>query len=345
MSELNKVLKKVNEVSLFTEITKPVGYFDTGLPGLNYIISGDVHKGLPYGRICELFGNESNGKSTIAYSIISKAQESGALVMLIDTEGAFDQSQAMRCGIDIERLIYFEPKSIVELFKTVYRIIANLYTEQGSTVPLLIVWDSVAASSVLEEEKGEKAMDNNAAGQLARNMSNGLNKLVPSIMRNPVHLLCLNQTRMNLSGWKPVIDTPGGKSLKFYSSIRLQVSRTGDWKEDSQRKGILTEIMAVKNKIYRPFLKCSIPISYVNGAEREQSLVELAHSLGVMETVGGWIQYGEEKRRKAEWMESIKNDVSLQESLLLSIGEALKGTTTVVPEEASAIASEEDEDV
>lgn len=314
-------LKGLKGVKMFSELEKPVGFFDTGLAGLNYIISGSVSGGLPFGRMVEMFGKESCGKSTIGYSAISKAQQNKYIPYLLDTEGAFDESQADRCGIDPNTLIYDEPKNVDELFKKVYMVLNEVYNVKSSKTPMLIVWDSVAASSLLEDEK---SFDSGAAAQLARKISPHVNKIMPLIVANPVSFLCINQIRMNLSNFRPVEDTPGGKTIKFYASIRLDIRRKADWKDkDGNVLGINSEIKCVKNKITRPYLSTSVNIGYDCGVEPLSSLFDLGLLCGAIKQSGSRYVFNNESKYKVEWLHFMSNDIAVVKSMEDEINKCL----------------------
>ena len=329
-----ELLKGLKGISMFSDITKPSGYFDTGIVGLNYIISGNVNNGYPWGRMIELFGKESCGKSTLAYAAIAKAQKSESLVYLFDTEGAFDVSQAQRCNIDPDNLLYDEPKNIDELFKKLYNVLEEIYVKKKATVPMLIVWDSVAASSLIE---GEASFDSGAVAQLARKISPAVNKIMPSIIANPVTFLCVNQTRVNLAGFRPTEDTPGGRTIKFYSSVRLQINRKEDWLikgvSSDDKAGIVSNIKCVKNKISRPFLTTSVHIGYSDGVDEINSLYELAKEIDVFKTAGSYVKYNDENKRRDEWVDLLRNSDSFRNAVKQELNEKLAGSKAEVTSE------------
>lgn len=334
-------LKGLKGVKMFSEVDRPSGFFDTGLAGLNYIVSGDVNNGLPYGRMVELFGLESSGKSTIGYSIISQAQKAKAIPYLLDTEGAFDVSQAERCNVDPDLLIYDEPKNIDELFKKVYSVLNEVYNIKKSSTPMLIVWDSVAASSILENEK---SFESNAAAQLARKISPNVNRIMPMVINNPVTFLCINQIRMNLSGFRVTEDTPGGKTIKFYSSVRLDIRRKQDWKEkDGQLQGIVSQIRCVKNKIMRPFLSTMVNIGYEHGADAMSSLFDLALQCGAITQSGAYYKFGEESRHKADYFELLSTNEAYKAHFAGVVNNYLENASGKVEMAPEEIAEVEDE--
>jgi len=329
-----ELLKGLKGISMFSDITKPSGYFDTGIVGLNYIISGNVNNGYPWGRMIELFGKESCGKSTLAYAAIAKAQQSESLVYLFDTEGAFDVSQAQRCNIDPDNLLYDEPKNIDELFKKLYNVLEEIYVKKKATVPMLIVWDSVAASSLIE---GEASFDSGAVAQLARKISPAVNKIMPSIIANPVTFLCVNQTRVNLAGFRPTEDTPGGRTIKFYSSVRLQINRKEDWLikgvSSDDKAGIVSNIKCVKNKISRPFLTTSVHIGYSDGVDEINSLYELAKEVDIFKTAGAYVKYNDENKRRDDWVDLLRNNDSFRTTIKQDLNEKLAGSKAEVTSE------------
>jgi len=325
-------LKGVKDIHFFSDISKPVGFFDTGLAGLNYVISGSVNHGLPWGRMIELFGKESSGKSTIGYSAISQAQKIKAIPYLLDTEGAFDVSQAERCNIDPSALLYDEPKNIDELFKKVFIVLKEVYEVKKSTTPMLIVWDSVAASSLLEDEK---SFDGNAIAQLARKISPHVNKIMPLVIANPVTFLCINQIRINLSGFRPTEDTPGGKTIKFYSSIRLDIRKKADWKsKEGEDLGITSVIKCVKNKVSRPFLTTMVNIGYDCGVEPMSSLFDLGVTCGAFTQAGAYFKFKGEGKYKVDWLNLMAADDGFKKGVEMEVDQCLSGVSGT-PEEDS----------
>lgn len=334
---LENILKGVKGMNMFSDVTKPSGFFDTGIVGLNYIISGNVNNGYPYGRMIELFGKESCGKSTVAYAAISEAQRAGSLTYLFDTEGAFDISQAVRCGINPDNLLYDEPKNIDEMFKKLYNVLEEVYVKKKATVPMFVVWDSVAASSLIEDEA---SFDSGAVAQLARKISPAVNKIMPSIIANPVSFLCVNQTRINLAGFRPTEDTPGGKTIKFYASVRLQINRKEDWSikgaSPDDKVGIISNIKCVKNKISRPFLTTSVHIGYDNGVDKTSSLYELSKDLGIFTTAGAYVKYDNENKRRDDWVQLLRTDSSFEDKIKQELNNALSGVKAV-PEDVRVL--------
>jgi recombination protein RecA len=317
-----EALKGLKDIKMFSEINKPVGFFDTGLAGLNYIVSGSVSNGFPYGRMIELYGRESSGKSTIGYAAISQAQKEKSIPYLLDTEGAFDISQAERCGVDTDALLYDEPKNIDELFKKVYVVLNEVYNVKQSKTPMLVVWDSVAASSLLEDEK---SFDSNAIAQLARKISPHVNKIMPLVINNPVTFLCINQIRMNLSGFRVTEDTPGGKTIKFYSSVRLEIKKKSDWKsKDGKVIGIVSALRCVKNKIARPFLSTAVNIGYECGVEPVSSLFDLGVMCGAVVQNGAYYKWGEMNEHKIDYLEMLNSDAEFKKSFEKSVDEHLE---------------------
>lgn len=318
---------------MFSDATKPSGFFDTGIVGLNYIISGNVNNGYPWGRMTELFGKESCGKSTVAYAAISSAQKAGSLVYLFDTEGAFDISQAERCSIDPDNLLYDEPKSIDEMFKKIYNVLDEVYAKKRAEVPMLIVWDSVAASSLIEDEA---SFDNASVAQLARKLSPAVNKIMPSIIANPVAFLCVNQTRVNLAGFRPTEDTPGGKTIKFYSSVRLQINRKEDWiikgYGPDDKAGIVSSIKCVKNKLARPYLSTYIHIGFEGGVDNINSLYEISKDLGIFTTAGSYVKYNDENKRRDDWVNLLRTDSTFSEKVKQELSEKMSGVKVEVIE-------------
>lgn len=326
--ELNKMLTGISDASMFSDITKPTGWFNTGSIALNYIISGSVFGGFPFGRVVELYGPESSGKSTVGYSAIAEAQKLGYMTYLIDTENVFDSTQVQRCGIDPEKLIYTTPKNATTMFNTMYTVLNKVYITNKSDVPMLVVWDSVAASSLLD---GDKSFDNVAVGKLARIVSDHMNKILPLVSNNPVCLVCVNHTRNNLAGFRVVEDTPGGKAIKFYASVRVRISKKAslylpsktDGKDSKEEIGILSTVKCIKNKTFRPNLQTTVTINWANGVDSISSIYTLAKDLNVFKTAGAYVSYNNENKRKGDWVGLLEASSEFREQILKEIDAVL----------------------
>lgn len=322
--ELNKMLNGISDASMFSDITKPTGWFNTGSISLNYIISGSVFGGFPFGRVVELYGPESSGKSTVGYSTIANAQRAGYMTYLIDTENVFDTTQINRCGIDPAKLIYTTPKNATTMFNTLYTVLNKVYTINKSDIPMLVVWDSVAASSLLD---GDKSFDNVAVGKLARIVSDHMNKILPLVSNNPVCLVCVNHTRNNLSGFRVTEDTPGGKAIKFYASVRVRISKKAslylpsktDGKDSKEEIGILSTVKCIKNKTFRPNLQTTVTINWSNGVDAISSVYTLAKDLNVFTTAGSYVAYNGENKRKNEWIDLLGSSDEFRNQILKDI--------------------------
>jgi len=340
---ITDILSKVKNVSLFTDAVRDRGYIDTGIEGLNYIISGDVAKGIPYGRVVELYGNESNGKSSVGYSILAHAQRHNILPILLDAEGVFDNVQAERCGIDPSKLLYMESNSAERMFATLNQIII-----QNKTTPMIALCDSIAALGLHEElladeepivvngrkasEKAQidmlhKAYNSNQPGVLARKLSKVFNFITPALSSSNCALLCLNQARMNLSRFVPTIDTTGGKALKFYSSVRIQIEKIDVIKEKVNNTdvsvGIQTRLTSAKNKVYRPYLSFDLPILFKTGVDREGALFDFAKSFDIFKQCGAYYEFNDVKNHAKEWRELLRTDSELRDVIRTRLTETL----------------------
>lgn len=324
-----KGMEKLSDVSLFEDCTAPRGYIETGLPGFNYVTNGSCSEGLPYPRMIEIFGDPSHGKSTFGYYLLAQAQQQGCHTMLIDSEGVFDHKQITRNSIDPKKLIYVLPKSVMQIFYTMSKMLPILYPDEESMkTPLLILWDSVAASStgLLETKKvgkGEPEEIKAAPGEFARTMSRGLNLVVGPFNHYPVVLIGLNQTRLNLSGWKPTIDTPGGGSWKFYTSLRYQIKRREFIKEGSSKVGIVSDVLVAKNKMGPPGKICRIPIYYKDGVNALQATMEMAKDSGVFNQRGGYYEFDGTMKRMDEWNELYNTDEDFRKTVTAALTKRL----------------------
>lgn len=313
-----KRMEKLSDITLFDDCTAPRGYIATGLPGFNYITNESTKDGLPYPRMIELFGDPSHGKSTLGYYLLAQAQKQGCHTMLIDNEGAFDQKQIVRNGIDAKSLIYVLPRSVMQTFHTISQMLPILYPDKESEkYPLLILWDSIAAAStgVLEAKKGKEndpCEIKSAPGEFARNMSRGLNLVTGPFNHYPITLIGLNQTRINLSGWKPTVDTPGGNAWKFYTSLRYQIKRREFIKNGNTKIGILSDILVAKNKMAPPGKLCSIPIYYKTGVDALQATLEMAKNHDVFSQRGGYYELEGTLKRMDDWEALYRTDESFR---------------------------------
>ncbi len=243
--------------------------------------------GLPRGRIIEVFGPESSGKTTLALQVVAAAQKNGGVAAFVDAEHALDPVYARRLGVDIDELLISQPdtgEQALEITDTLVR---------SGAIDVLVV-DSVAALTPRAEIEGE--MGDNHVGLQARLMSQALRKLTGSISRSNCMVIFINQIRMKIGVmYGSPETTTGGNALKFYASVRLDIRRIGAIKDKEDIVGNQTRVKVVKNKMAPPFKQVEFDIMYGEGISKMGELVDLGVKAGVVDKSGSWFSYGSER--------------------------------------------------
>jgi recombination protein RecA len=243
--------------------------------------------GIPKGRIIEIYGPESSGKTTLTLHIAAECQKAGGTVAFIDAEHALDTNYAANLGVDIPNTLISQPDSGEQALE-----IADMLVRSGA-VDLLIV-DSVAALTPRAELEGD--MGDSHMGLQARLMSQALRKLTGSISRSNTTVVFINQLRMKIGVmFGNPETTTGGNALKFYASVRLDIRRTGAIKDGENVIGNRTKIKVVKNKVAPPFKEVEFDIMYGTGISQEGDLIDLASKEGIIEKAGAWYSYDNAK--------------------------------------------------
>src|SRR3954453_11359550 len=254
----------------------------TGALSLDLALGG---KGLPRGRIIELFGPESSGKTTIALHAIAQAQRDGGVAAFIDAEHALDPSWCKRLGVNIESLLVSQPGSAEEALQIAEMLIMSNAVD-------IIVIDSVAALVPRAEIEGE--IGDTHVGLQARLVSQALRKLTGGVSRSKCVLIFINQMREKIGVmFGSPETTPGGRALKFYSSCRIDVRRIGPVKEGDEVTGSRVKVKVVKNKVAPPFRVCEFDMMYNSGISREGDLMDLAMADKLIDKSGSWFNYGD----------------------------------------------------
>ena len=254
----------------------------TGALSLDLALGG---KGLPRGRIIELFGPESSGKTTIALQAVANAQRIGGVAAFIDAEHALDPSWCKRIGVNIESLLVSQPGSAEEALQIAEMLVLSNAVD-------IIVIDSVAALVPRAEIEGE--IGDTFVGVQARLMSQALRKLTGGVSRSKCVLIFINQIREKIGVmFGSPETTPGGRALKFYSSCRIDVRRIGPVKEGEEVTGSRVKVKVVKNKVAPPFRVCEFDMMYNGGISREGDLMDLALADKLIEKSGSWFNYGD----------------------------------------------------
>ncbi|MGQ9532048.1 MAG: recombinase RecA [Desulfotomaculales bacterium] len=243
--------------------------------------------GVPRGRVVEIFGPESSGKTTVALHIVAEAQKAGGMAAFIDAEHALDPLYAARLGVDVDNLLVSQPDTGEQALE-----IAEALVKSGAMD--VIVVDSVAALAPSAELAGE--MDEAHVGLQARLMSKALRRLTGVIAKSRTTAIFINQLRerVGVTFGNPEI-TPGGRALKFYASVRLEVRKKEDLKQGGEAVGSRIKVRVVKNKVAPPFRQAELELLYGQGISREGSLLDLAVSTNVIQRSGTWYSFGEER--------------------------------------------------
>ena len=239
--------------------------------------------GLPRGRVVEIYGPESSGKTTLALQVVAEAQKAGGSAAFVDAEHALDPGYAGKLGVDIDELLVSQPDTGEQALE-----ITDMLVRSGAVD--VVVVDSVAALTPKAEIEGD--MGDSHMGLQARLMSQALRKLTGNIKRSNTMVIFINQIRMKIGVmFGNPETTTGGNALKFYASVRLDIRRIGAIKRGDEVVGNETRVKVVKNKVAPPFKQCEFEILYGEGSSREGELIDLGVKNGMIEKAGAWYSY------------------------------------------------------
>jgi recombination protein RecA len=285
LSQIEKQFGKGSVMRLGDNVTaQQIEAISTGSLGLDIALGIG---GLPRGRVVEIYGPESSGKTTLALSVAAEAQRKGGAVAFIDAEHALDPQYARKLGVNIDELMVSQPDSGEQALE-----IADMLVRSGAVD--VVVIDSVAALTPKAEIEGE--MGDSHVGLHARLMSQALRKLTANIKRSNTLVIFINQIRMKIGVmFGNPETTTGGNALKFYASVRLDIRRIGAIKKGEEVIGNQTRVKVVKNKVAPPFRQCEFDILYNEGISKEGELIDIGSENGVIEKTGAWYAYNKER--------------------------------------------------
>ena len=278
--------------------------------------------GLPRGRIVEIYGPESSGKTTLALHVIAEAQKTGGTCAFVDAEHALDPGYARKLGVNIDELLISQPDAGEQALE-----IADTLVRSGAIDVLVI--DSVAALVPRAELEGE--MGDSMPGLQARLMSQALRKLTASINRSNTMVIFINQIRMKIGVmYGSPETTTGGHALKFYASVRLDIRRIGAIKEREEVVGNQTRVKVVKNKLAPPFKQVEFDIMYGEGVSKVGELVDLGVKAGVVEKSGSWFSY--DSQRIGQGRENAKTFLKANPDIAAKIEAAVRQNSGLIAE-------------
>jgi recombination protein RecA len=288
--------------------------------------------GLPRGRIVEVYGPESSGKTTLALHVIAEAQKNGGVCAFVDAEHALDTIYAAKLGVDLDDLLVSQPdngEQALEITDTLVR---------SGAIDVLVV-DSVAALTPRAELEGD--MGDSLPGLQARLMSQALRKLTGSISKSKTLVIFINQIRMKIGVmYGNPETTTGGNALKFYASVRLDIRRTGQIKDKEEIVGSETRVKVVKNKVAPPFKQVQFDIIYGEGISKTGELIELGVKGGVIEKSGAWYAYGPTKIGQGK--EAARRFLKENPAIADEIEEKVRAQSGLIAEEMLSGPAEED---
>ncbi|EMD82213.1 recombinase RecA [Pacificimonas flava] len=319
LAQIDRAFGKGSAMKLGQQEKQEIEAISTGSIGLDLALGVG---GFPRGRIIEIYGPESSGKTTLALHAIAEAQKTGGTAAFVDAEHALDPIYAKKLGVDIDELIVSQPdtgEQALEITDTLVR---------SNAVDVLVV-DSVAALTPRAEIEGE--MGDSHVGLQARLMSQALRKLTGSINRSRTTVIFINQVRMKIGVmYGNPETTTGGNALKFYASCRLDIRRTGQIKDRDEIVGNTTRVKVVKNKVAPPFRQVEFDIMYGEGISKTGEILDLGVKAGIVEKAGAWFSY--DSTRIGQGRENAKTFLNENPEMLDRIEKAIRGKSNEVDE-------------
>ena len=315
MAKIEKDFGKGSIMRLGDRAEEKIDVIPTGSIGLNYALGVG---GYPRGRIIEIYGPESSGKTTLTIHAIAEAQKAGGVAAFIDAEHAFDPTYAAKLGVNLQELWISQPDNGEQALAIADQLISS------SAVDLVVI-DSVAALTPKAEIEGD--MGDNKVGLQARLMSQALRKLTATISKTKTTCIFINQLREKIGVmFGNPETTTGGNALKFYSSVRLDIRRVTSIKDGDEVVGNQVRVKVVKNKVAPPFRKAEFEISFGEGISRAGEIVDLGVEYNIIKKAGSWFSYNDSKigQGREAVKQVIRDNPELAEEIEAKISEAMK---------------------
>ncbi|WRD36160.1 recombinase RecA [Helicobacter pylori] len=323
IKQIDKVFGKGALVRLGDKQVEKIDAISTGSLGLDLALGIG---GVPKGRIIEIYGPESSGKTTLSLHIIAECQKNGGVCAFIDAEHALDVHYAKRLGVDTQNLLVSQPdtgEQALEILETITR---------SGGIDLVVV-DSVAALTPKAEIDGD--MGDQHVGLQARLMSHALRKITGVLHKMKTTLIFINQIRMKIGmmGYGSPETTTGGNALKFYASVRIDIRRIASLKQNEQHIGNRAKAKVVKNKVAPPFREAEFDIMFGEGISKEGEIIDYGVKLDIVDKSGAWLSYQDKKlgqgRENAKAL--LKEDKALADEITLKIKESIGSNEEIMP--------------
>ena len=327
LAQIEKQFGKGSVMRMNERINEKVDVVSTGSIGLDMALGVG---GLPRGRVVEIYGPESSGKTSITLQVIANCQKNGGTAAFIDAEHALDPVYAVKLGVNVDDLLVSQPDTGEQALE-----IADMLVRSGAVD--VVVVDSVAALTPKAEIEGE--MGDSHMGLHARLMSQALRKLTGNIKRSNTLVIFINQIRMKIGVmFGNPETTTGGNALKFYASVRLDIRRIGAVKKGEEIIGSQTRVKVVKNKVAPPFRRAEFEIIYGEGVSKEGELIDMAVAANIIEKSGAWYSYN--KERIGQGKDNARQFLKDNPEVSAAIEQALRATS--LPESVQGGESEDD---
>ncbi len=317
MDKIEKDFGKGSIMRMSSESVTDVPVIPTGSITLDMALGVG---GYPKGRVIEIFGPESSGKTTLAIHAIAEAQKAGGIAAFIDAEHAFDSYYAQKLGVDVDNLLVSQPDNGEQALEIADSLI------RSSAIDIIVI-DSVAALTPKAEIEGD--MGDSKMGLQARLMSQALRKLTASISKTKTVCIFINQLRDKIGVvYGNPETTTGGNALKFYASVRIDIRRTSVIKDGEEQLGTRTKVKVVKNKVAPPFKKAEFDIMFGEGISKLGEIIDLGVGFEIIKKSGSWFSYGDKKigQGRDSVKEALRSNPALMEEIELRVREAMSAS-------------------